>query len=64
RVLQEAIVGRYYFQVGAIEAMLAHDQSIQRACGLLQNMEQYSQLLQAQQDAPNRTRTAASSSPD
>ena len=46
-ILQEAIISRYYFQAGAIQAMLAHDQNIQRACALFQNMEQYRQLLQA-----------------
>lgn len=46
-VLQEAIVMRYYFQDGSIEAMLDHDQNIQQACQLFQNMPQYHQLLEA-----------------
>ncbi len=46
-ILQEAIIVRYYFQEGAIEAMLDHDQHIQKACALFQNMPQYHQLLKA-----------------
>jgi carboxyl-terminal processing protease len=44
-VLQEEIIARYYFQEGAIEAMLAHDQHVQQACVLLQDMCQYQNLL-------------------
>jgi carboxyl-terminal processing protease len=44
-VLQEEIIARYYFQEGAIEAMLAHDQNVQQACVLLQDMCQYQDLL-------------------
>jgi carboxyl-terminal processing protease len=46
-ILQEAIIARYYFQEGAIEAMLDHDQSIQNACALFQDMRQYHNLLKA-----------------
>jgi carboxyl-terminal processing protease len=46
-ILQEAIIARYYFQEGAIEAMLDHDQSIQKACALFQDMRQYYSLLKA-----------------
>ena len=46
-VLQESIVSRYYFLAGAIEAMIPHDQNIQRACALLQDLPQYHRLLQA-----------------
>lgn len=45
-VLKEEIVARYYFQKGAIEAMLNHDQNIQQACTLFQDMTQYYSLLQ------------------
>ena len=44
-ILQEEIVARYYFQEGAIEAMLYHDQTIQKACAFFQNMHQYHNLL-------------------
>jgi carboxyl-terminal processing protease len=44
-ILQEEIISRYYCQEGAIEAMLAHDQSIQKACALFQDMRQYHGLL-------------------
>ena len=47
RILQEAIIVRYYFQEGAIEAMLDHDQHIQKACALFHNMPQYHQRLKA-----------------
>ena len=46
-LLQEAIILRYHFQAGAIEAMFAHDQTIQRACALLQDLPQYHRVLQA-----------------
>ena len=45
--LQEAIIMRYYFQEGAIEAMLDHDQNIQQACTVFQDMDQYHSLLRA-----------------
>lgn len=44
-ILQEAIVMRYYFQEGAIKAMLPHDEAIQKACVLFQDINQYHQLL-------------------
>ncbi|MFM2428274.1 MAG: hypothetical protein RL012_158 [Bacteroidota bacterium] len=44
-ILQEEIISRYYCQEGAIEAMLDHDQSIQKACALFQDMRQYHSLL-------------------
>jgi carboxyl-terminal processing protease len=44
-ILQEEIMTRYYFQEGAIEAMLDHDQSVQQACALLQDMCQYHDFL-------------------
>jgi carboxyl-terminal processing protease len=46
-ILQEEIIARYYCQEGAIEAMLDHDQSIQKACALFQDMRQYHSLLKA-----------------
>ena len=46
-VLQEAILMRYYFQEGAIEAMLSHDAAVQKACALFQDMPQYHRLLKA-----------------
>lgn len=46
-VLQEEIITRYYFQEGAIEAMLDHDQSVQKACTLFQDMCQYHAFLKA-----------------
>ena len=46
-ILQEEIIARYHFQEGAIEAMLNHDQSIQQACILFQDIGQYHKLLQA-----------------
>ncbi|MEL7064560.1 MAG: peptidase S41, partial [Bacteroidota bacterium] len=45
--LQEAIVARYYFQEGVIEALLSHDQNIQKACTFFQDMSQYYSLLKA-----------------
>ncbi|MCU0318311.1 MAG: S41 family peptidase [Amoebophilaceae bacterium] len=44
-ILQEEIIARYYFQEGAISAMLVHDQSIQKACDLFQDMHRYHDLL-------------------
>ena len=44
-ILQESIAGRYYFHEGAIEAMLAHDQAIQKACTLFDDMNQYQAML-------------------
>lgn len=44
-MLQESITGRYYFQAGAIQTMLAHDQTVQRACILLDDQHQYQALL-------------------
>ena len=44
-ILQETIIMRYYFQEGAIEAMLDYDQNIQKACTLFQDMPQYHRLL-------------------
>jgi carboxyl-terminal processing protease len=44
-ILQEEIIARYYFQEGAISAMLVHDPSIQKACDLFQDMRQYHDLL-------------------
>ena len=46
-ILQEEIITRYYFQEGAIEAMLYHDQRVQEACALFQDMCQYHNLLKA-----------------
>jgi carboxyl-terminal processing protease len=46
-ILQEEIIARYYCQEGAIAAMLDHDQSIQKACALFQDMRQYHSLLKA-----------------
>ena len=46
-ILQEEIVARYHFQEGAIAANLNHDQNIQQACILFQDMCQYHNLLQA-----------------
>ncbi|MEM9417328.1 MAG: S41 family peptidase [Bacteroidota bacterium] len=46
-LLQEAIIMGYYFQEGAIEAMLPHDQAVQKACALFKDMPQYDQLLKA-----------------
>ncbi|MEM7055856.1 MAG: S41 family peptidase [Bacteroidota bacterium] len=45
-ILQESVAGRYYFQEGTIEAMLTHDQAIQKACTLLDDMDQYQAMLQ------------------
>jgi carboxyl-terminal processing protease len=44
-ILQEEIIARYYFQEGAIAATLVHDQSIQKACALFQDMRRYDDLL-------------------
>ena len=46
-ILQEEIITRYYFQEGAIAAMVDHDPSIQKACALFQDMPQYHSLLKA-----------------
>jgi carboxyl-terminal processing protease len=53
RRLQETIVGRYYFQAGSVAATLHHDQSVQKACRLLQNMDQYYALLKAPEEQKN-----------
>lgn len=45
-ILQESIIGRYYLQEGAIQAMLVHDHAIQRACALLEDQGRYQALLQ------------------
>lgn len=45
-ILQESIIGRYYFQEGAIQAMLVHDHAIQQACALLEDQRRYQALLQ------------------
>lgn len=45
-ILQESVAGRYYFQEGVIEAMLTHDQAIQKACTLFDDMDQYQAMLQ------------------
>jgi carboxyl-terminal processing protease len=44
-VLQEEIITRYYFEDGAIEAMLDHDQSVRQACILFQDMGHYHDIL-------------------
>ena len=44
-ILQEEIIARYYFREGAMSAMLVHDQSIQKACALFQDMRRYHDLL-------------------
>lgn len=44
-MLQEEIVTRYYFQEGAIEAMLVHDQLIKQACLLFSDMDRYHSYL-------------------
>jgi len=48
-ILQEEIITRYYFQEGAIAAMLDRDPSIHQACALFQDMPQYHSLLKAPQ---------------
>jgi carboxyl-terminal processing protease len=48
-VLKEEIIARYYCQEGVLEAMLGHDQSIQKACALFQDMHQYHNLLKVQE---------------
>ncbi|MEL6606948.1 MAG: S41 family peptidase [Bacteroidota bacterium] len=45
-LLQQDIIMRYHFQEGAIKAMLPHDQAVQKACALFQDMPQYHQLLE------------------
>ncbi len=46
-VLQEEIIARYYYQEGATEAMLTYDPSVRKACVLFQDIQQYYDLLKA-----------------
>lgn len=48
-LLQQDIITRYYFQEGAIKAILPHDQAVQKACALFQDMPQYHQLLKTEE---------------
>jgi len=45
--LQEDIVSRYYCQEGAIEALLDHDRTLQKAGSFFQDMSHYYSLLKA-----------------
>lgn len=43
--LENEIVRRYYFQAGAIRQQLTGDQDVRRACQILDNTDEYNQIL-------------------